>query len=195
MICNPIGDEMIENNCDLYLSKTSSDVLLVIGNDLIPAHKSVLTKTSDYFHAMFSIQMLETRLDRVVIEELMSEPFLFVLRMAYGFKLSPKELTVLSFNDIFDAIIVANKYHFKRIEHYLTDLFFEKLNTNFSADYLCVNEHKSLGHLDKVFTLNEVQEISKSYNLEYFSDSCKSYIEKKSHRGVNAYKYCYNLWC
>ena len=195
MICNTNSEEMIESNCDLYLNESSSDVLLVIGKDLIPAHKSVLMKNSDYFNAMFSIQMLENGLERVTIEEMMSEPFLFVLRMAYGFKLSPKELTVLSFNDMFDAIIVGNKYHFTNIEHILTDLFFEKLNTNFSPDYLCVNEKKSLGHLDKVFTLNEVQEISKSYNLEYFSDSCKSYIEKKSHRGVNTYKYCYNLWC
>ena len=195
MIFNEKIDKTIEDNCDLYLSDRSSDVILVMGRDALPAHKSVLRKQSEYFNAMFSIEMIEHSLREVSLEEVLTKQFVFVLRLAYGYRPSDRELRIMSFNDIFDAIIIANKYQFRSVEELLSVQFFDKLNNNFSSDYLCVNEKKPIGQLDRLFTLSEVQEISKSYNLDYFSDLCKSYIESKSHRGVDAYKYCYNLWC
>ncbi|XP_054161159.1 kelch repeat and BTB domain-containing protein 12-like [Oppia nitens] len=128
---------MITNNCDLYLSDQSCDVILVLGSVRIPAHKRILTAESDYFQAMFTNQMLECSLQEVTLCEKLHQPFLFTLKTAYGLKISHRDLKTLSFSQLFDAIIVANKYHFKRCEVYITDLFMDKLQHSYT-DYLSI---------------------------------------------------------
>ena len=50
-----------ENMNRLRRQETLCDVILVIGNTRIPAHKVVLAAASSYFEAMFTVDMLESR--------------------------------------------------------------------------------------------------------------------------------------
>jgi len=193
-------DKSIADNRELYMNEPTSDVILVMGTDKIPAHKSVLMGCSDYFDAMFNSEMIECNLNEVKVEESLSQQFVFVLRIAYGFTISAHELNDLSFNGLFDSLIISNKYHFKTVEHIISDLFLDKLIAN-PTDYLYVKRNTNLkAHslLNKENIVNnndlniyELLDLSKSYNLSYFSDLCQDYIEK---RAINTFKYYYNQW-
>lgn len=200
-------DKAIEDNCDLYLNEQSSDAIVVIGDNRIPVHKSVLICLSDYFKAMFSIEMIESNLNEVRLEEKQFvNQFLFVLRIVYGFKVTEKDLNDLTFNELFDSIIIANKYDFKKVEIIISDLFMDKLNCH-STDVFYVKrscnssktttdeEISNKENLNKYSNIFEVLDISKSYNLNYFSYLCEKYIERKSSQQLNSYKYYFNLWC
>ena len=210
-------DKIIANNCDLYLNKESSDVLLSIGAAVIPAHKTVLMNTSEYFNAMFSSEMIEHNLEEVRLEEepLYGQRLMFVLRIAYGFKVTNNELKDIDFNELFDSVIIANKYHFKSVEQIVSDLFFAKLNEHSTevlyvrrTDYSKINyrylsssnkenkvDNSNNCDRDKLFSIYDVLEISKSFNLDYFTELCQNYIERRSAQMINCYKYIFNLWC
>ena len=209
-------DKSIGDNSDLYLNGETSDVMLSIGSLAIPAHKSVLMKHSEYFNAMFSIEMMEFKLNKVTLEEELpfGQQMLFVLKVVYGSRVGYKELQQITFEELFDAIIIANKYHFKRAEQTISELFFDKLN-NYSNEVLYVRSVYYTKKSDKVEDSNEnkenkgnntnqdqtlsniyeVLDISKSFNLEFFPDLCQNYIEKRTAQMLNCYKYYYNLWC
>lgn len=209
-------DKSISDNRDLYLNGETSDVMLSIGSLAIPAHKSILMKHSEYFNAMFSIEMIEYNLNKVTLEEELpfGQQLLLVLRIVYGFRVNHKDLQRISFEELFDAIILANKYHFKRVEQIISELFFDKLN-NHSNEVLYVRSVYYSKKSDKVednkenkenkgvndnqdsnlSNIYEVLDISKSFNLEFFPDLCQNYIEKRTAQMLNCYKYYYNLWC
>jgi hypothetical protein len=195
-------DKSIANNCDHYLNGETSDVVLSIGPLVIPAHKTILMKHSEYFNAMFSIEMLEHHLNKVKLEEELpfGQQMLFVLKIVYGFRVTNKDLLTIRFEELFDAIIIANKYQFKRIEQIISELFFDKLNQN-SYEMLCVrNVYYSKKSDNKVMkdsqhsngsNIQDVLDISKFFNLDYFSDLCQKYIEKKNTPKLDYYKHYY----
>lgn len=214
-------DKQIDDNRDLYLNGQTSDVMLSIGNTEIPTHKSVLMKQSEYFNAMFNIEMIEHNLKEVRLEEeeedgeaLISNPekqFLFVLRIAYGFRVNDPELKALDFSELFDSIIISNKYRFKKVEEIISELFFDKLNAHSSeilyvrsaycrkADSYVNKENKPVNCSDQdrenLSSIYEVLNISKSFNLDYFPEMCQSFIERRTAQMINSYKYYFNLWC
>lgn len=64
-----------------------TDIVLVAGNKRIPAHKVVISALCDYFHAMFSNELQETRQNVVTINEVDAEALEALVDYAYTAKL------------------------------------------------------------------------------------------------------------
>ena len=64
-----------------------TDIVLVAGNKRIPAHKVVISALCDYFHAMFSNELQETRQNEVTINDVDSDALEALVDYAYTAKL------------------------------------------------------------------------------------------------------------
>ena len=162
------------------------------------AHKSVLTETSLYFRAMFSIGMIESKVNEIRLEETLVRPFELVLRVAYGLPLTEDQWNDYSFVDIFEAIVIANKYQFIETEKIISNVFLKRLKDN-STDYVTEEINYRIGadktkKKEKFLSIFEVNELAKQYNLIYFTNITQQYIEKKAQEVMDSWKFLYNYW-
>ncbi|XP_054161169.1 kelch-like protein 26 [Oppia nitens] len=212
-----ITSNSITDNRVLYATRDScSDICLVIGTNKIPVHKNILISTSDYFRAMFTIEMLESQLQEVTIDEYLIREFLLVLRVAYGFKLTVPELDKdWSFSELFDAIVISNKYNFLAVEEIISEMFVQKLMTT-PISYLCIKYNNyTTGVVDnnnsavsdttvltkvteneslQTMTIYELMDVARDFNLLYLPQFCQQYIQTRALQNINSFKYYYNLW-
>ncbi|XP_050432730.1 BTB/POZ domain-containing protein 9-like [Adelges cooleyi] len=97
----------------LYLQKKFSDVVLIVDNDRIPAHKLVLALNSEYFSALFYRGLLETFQTDVTLEldGASVNSFKILLKYAYSGQLN---LGNLESNDIIELFGLLNLFNFPK---------------------------------------------------------------------------------
>lgn len=100
----------------LYKSKNHSDITFVIGEEVIPAHKLIVTTHSDVFAAMFDSDMIENRTGRVEINDIESITFKQLLRFMYCGHVEPNDL-----DDLIKLIQAADKYSLKNLVEICAD--------------------------------------------------------------------------
>jgi len=188
----------IADNSVLYHSKQSFDFTILLENGSIPAHKSVLTETSQYFRAMFSIGMIESKVNEIRLEESVAKPFELVVKVSYGVDVTEDEWSDHSFVDIFDAIIIANKYQFIETEIIISNVFLKRLKDN-SPEYITEEINYRIGsdktrRKEKFVSILEVNQLAKQYNLVYFSTISQNYMDKKAQEVIDSWKFLYNYW-
>jgi len=147
---------------------------------------------------MFNIGMIESKLNEIKLEETLDKQFKFVLKIAYGFNITEQEWDSLTFLEIFEAIIISNKYQFTEVEIIISNVFIKKLksvSTDFITEeinYKIVNE--TTNKKEKFLSIFEVYEMAKSYHLNYFSNICRIHIDKKTNEVIDGWKFLYNYW-
>ncbi|XP_056265760.1 kelch-like protein 5 isoform X1 [Pseudoliparis swirei] len=77
-------------------SRQLCDVVLVVGDRRIPAHRLVLSSVSDYFAAMFTSDVREAKQDEVKMEGVDSDALWVLVQYAYTGRLDLREDTVES---------------------------------------------------------------------------------------------------
>uniref|UniRef100_A0A7E4WC59 BTB domain-containing protein n=1 Tax=Panagrellus redivivus TaxID=6233 RepID=A0A7E4WC59_PANRE len=104
---------MSDDHSDLYLSKKDSDVTLEINGTELPAHRSILSKGSEYFKAMFACPFIEAKSSTITLNETNSDAFKVVLKYIYTSSVEFEcEVPIhsSSFDGIF-AIFVCARYY------------------------------------------------------------------------------------
>ncbi len=86
-----------------------TDVVLVVGNDSINAHRSILSARSPIFAAMFKSGMSESQTSRVHIEDVDPTTFREFLKFLYTGMLEPSA-------DKEELLVLADKYHVETLE-------------------------------------------------------------------------------
>ncbi|XP_074115591.1 speckle-type POZ protein B-like isoform X2 [Cotesia typhae] len=88
-IANPIhslkgsGRKLTDDFRDLLATKTKSDIVIIVGNKKFDAHKIVLIARSNFFKAMFSHDMKESKENKVTIPDIDPKIFEKLLEFIY----------------------------------------------------------------------------------------------------------------
>uniref|UniRef100_A0A7E4ZQJ9 BTB domain-containing protein n=1 Tax=Panagrellus redivivus TaxID=6233 RepID=A0A7E4ZQJ9_PANRE len=100
---------MFENQIELYLSTERSDVTLIVDGTKLPAHRSILSKGSDYFKTMFSSSFEEAKSNNVELKETNLEAFKVVLNYIYNDKANILH-NGRTFNELFEVLACARYF-------------------------------------------------------------------------------------
>ncbi|CAG2181091.1 unnamed protein product, partial [Oppiella nova] len=76
-------DQIITDRMSLFLRPEISDFVIIVGDQRLNVHKSVLMSSSEYFSALFNSEMIETKNREITLKETLIKPFVIVLRLAY----------------------------------------------------------------------------------------------------------------
>lgn len=97
------------NNFHSYFNNNSlSDVIFLIGNEKIPAHKLMLASVSPVFEGMFSHQMKENLTNMVQIENVDSNAFKEMLRYIYIGQIENLKNVVFGLYELADKYDIVN---------------------------------------------------------------------------------------
>uniref|UniRef100_A0A7E4VRT5 BTB domain-containing protein n=1 Tax=Panagrellus redivivus TaxID=6233 RepID=A0A7E4VRT5_PANRE len=91
-----------DQNKSNFMSKTDSDVTIVIEESELPAHKSILTKQSEYFKTMFS--SIEAKIDKIVLKETDFKAFKRMLEYMYTGSMNHLYRAYISVSEICEVI-------------------------------------------------------------------------------------------
>ena len=72
----------------LLLNQDSSDVILIVGGIKYPAHKTILSTRSSYFHSLFHGGLKETRKSEVELKDVNATAFMTLLEYLYTGKVN-----------------------------------------------------------------------------------------------------------
>lgn len=127
-IANNCRRSLLSNRVDsLYDNEIESDVVFLVGREpdvwRIPGHKSILSYANPVFHALFE-GPLATQDNTVVIEDVESRAFDYLLRFLYG-----KDVKFLSASTALSTLYAAHKYLCSGLIELCVKYLDENLNT------------------------------------------------------------------
>lgn len=161
----------------LFLNQDSSDFVINIESEKLYVHKTVLMSSSEYFSALFNSEMIETKTKEISLKETLIKPFIIVLKVTYDRDITQEEWREMKIQELFEAIIIANKYQFIECEKFLsrklieifsfkiTDTVDEVVNSDYCKD-------RSL------LTIWELLEMAKLHNLMFLIDLCLVFFDE-----------------
>eukprot|EP01119_Soliformovum_irregulare_P017869 TRINITY_DN5373_c0_g1_i1.p1 TRINITY_DN5373_c0_g1~~TRINITY_DN5373_c0_g1_i1.p1 ORF type:complete len:481 (+),score=107.22 TRINITY_DN5373_c0_g1_i1:71-1513(+) len=103
--------EIIRRNLnEIWNSQLYPDVVFVVEGVEIPAHKVILACRSETFRREFSGGLVESTLDRIIVEDISEDIFRTMLRYLYSdfFQLEPERAV--------DMMLLANRYMVPRLQ-------------------------------------------------------------------------------
>lgn len=164
--------EIIDENMFMSVKNHNNSELLITINVMenqIKVHKSILCSESDYFKAMLNSEWIETNTNLITLKERDIKPLIIVLKTSYELELDEIEVQELN-----EAIIIANKYLFHRVE--------EILSIKLMAKFTQINEMSSetyqtfldIYHMSENKSLNFLKEIL----LKFFDENADEVIKK-----------------
>ncbi len=143
----------------------------------ISVHKSIVESESDYFKAMFNNQWIETNNNCLELKEFLYKPLIIVLKIVYGFDINHKEFNEFKIQELIEALIIANKYQFIRVEKLLSQKIISKLPL--------IYEIKAKTSLN----IWDLFEMSKIHELLNLSEECLKYIDENVDQILEAFDY------
>lgn len=97
--------KIIEDYEKLLENKESCDVIFVVEDEEISAHKLIVVARCNVFAAMFGSEMLENKTGRVEVADIGPKIFKLFLRYIYCGKFESEDT-----NELLEVIVAANKY-------------------------------------------------------------------------------------
>uniref|UniRef100_A0A7E4VKF8 BTB domain-containing protein n=1 Tax=Panagrellus redivivus TaxID=6233 RepID=A0A7E4VKF8_PANRE len=118
---------MTDEGYRTYLSKHPSDVTLIIDEIKFPAHRSILSKRSEYFRAMFSNNFAEAKFTTFTLKDTKLKAFKALLKYIYNGDLFNHRFTlddnfqILTCAQYYlvDALVEKTIHHIKTLDHIL----------------------------------------------------------------------------
>ncbi|XP_077299785.1 BTB (POZ) domain containing 9 [Arctopsyche grandis] len=102
----------------LCLSTEYSDVMLVVENQHIPAHKVILAARSEYFRALLFGGMRETSQNEIELQGAPLQAFKALLRYVYSGHMA---LSTLSEDNVLDTLGLAHQFGFQKLESAISE--------------------------------------------------------------------------
>lgn len=139
----------------LCMSEDYSDVIFVVENEKLPAHRVILASRSEYFRALLYGGMCESNQSEIVLK-IPLDAFKALLRFIYSGHMS---LTQMKEETILDTLGLANQYGFTELE-------------------LAISEY-----LRQVLSLNNVCAIldaARLYNLDALTTVCYTFMDRNA---------------
>ncbi|CAG2110112.1 unnamed protein product, partial [Medioppia subpectinata] len=161
----------------VFVRPEVSDFAIIIGDQRINVHKSVLMSSSEYFSALFNSEMIETKTSEISLKDTLVKPFLIVLKLSYDISMTDEEWMTLKIQELFESIIIASKYQFLECERQLSDKLIEVFNHRVcnTGDASAVT---AATDEDSMLTIWELLEMAKLHNLLYLTDLCLHFFDE-----------------
>lgn len=168
---------IIEDYDKFLKNQEFCDIIFVVENEEIPAHKQILIARNEVFAKMFTSKMLEKETSRVEIIDIESKIFKLLLRFIYCGKIGSIEA-----NELQKLILAADKYSVENLVNICGNRLFSKLSienavhTLMIADLVRINYLKKncidliLKYKDKVIETEGYKEMVKSGRIELLSE-------------------------
>ncbi|XP_057318692.1 speckle-type POZ protein-like B [Microplitis mediator] len=121
--------QIIDNLKDLFGSKAGTDVVLVVGDKKIPAHKTLLRR-SPVFSAMFTHQLKENKENEIDISDMDPDTCEKLLEFIYTDNVS-------DFNEVSERLYkVTDKYQLPTLKVLCEESFCKNVNVGNAVQYL-----------------------------------------------------------
>lgn len=117
------------------------DITLIVGTEQFRAHKAVLAACSDYFRAMFTEPMLESRQNEVTLNGLTSKGFQIILDYAYTARL------VLDQCNVQDVLSAATHVQIQSVVYACCTFLQNHIEIENCVDIANIAENYCLSHL------------------------------------------------
>ncbi|XP_050426636.1 BTB/POZ domain-containing protein 9-like [Adelges cooleyi] len=154
---NPPGYEQIDHsnllandNNNLYLDESSSDVVLVVDNEEFHAHREVLASSSEYFKSLLYGEHKEAREKRVLLEEVTATSFKVLLKYIYSGRMN---LSNLEGKVILELVSLSNFYGFFNLKSSLSEYLLNNISVDNASSLFAVAHYYELKELE-VISLN-----------------------------------------
>ncbi|XP_031626561.1 BTB/POZ domain-containing protein 9-like [Contarinia nasturtii] len=147
--------EILQRYTRLYMNDKHSDVIIVVDDNKIPAHKLILSASSSYFHALFSNGLVETSKNEIKLQVPL-DAFKTILKYIYTGRISFVNLNVGQITDLFD---LANMYQFDSLKGAIS---------------------KYLNHTISIENCHSILHFSNLYSLESLRNDCLNFIDNNA---------------
>lgn len=144
------------------------DITLIAGGKYFKAHRVVLASCSDYFRAMFTDEMKESRLSEICLNGVSAEGMKYLLDYAYTSKLA------LSLSNIQDVLSAASHVQLLAVIEACSSYLEEQLDIDNCIDIAALAETYSLRTLRKkvyLFMCRHLKEFSQTTEFQRLAPS------------------------
>jgi hypothetical protein len=163
--CNQNNENLIANDLQkLVNDKKYSDFVFIVDNKKIFAHKNILSVRSKVFEAMFANDMIESHVNKCVIQDVEFEVFEELLTFIYTGK-SPKAYSIAD-----KLIAAAEKYEILDLKEICEDIVFNCItNQNAIQRLITADKYNAMKSIDKIidFIVENLPLILKDSTIEW----------------------------
>lgn len=157
-----------------------SDVILVVSNIEFPAHKSILALRSSVFHAMFTHNMKEKMIDKVIVKNMKMEVFREFLRFIYTGCIEVK------LEMVHELLAAANHYALNCLKHVCERRLLSEMKIENVVDILLVADRYNVKdlkeeaihfitiHSKDIVEMPGFEELSKPENTNLLAEAFKA---------------------
>lgn len=149
------GDVVLAGLTKLRDMQQLFDVVLAVENERLPAHKVVLASCSEYFRAMFTDGLLETRLDEIRLNGVTSKGMRNLIDFAYSSKID------IDADNVEDVLCAANHIQLMPVV---------EACVNFLKSHIVLTNCVDMLTIAELFTLDDLT----SYIYKYISNNFSS---------------------
>ncbi|XP_008552120.1 TD and POZ domain-containing protein 4 [Microplitis demolitor] len=171
LISNYLNNDKEDDWKIFYLDRTLSDVVLIIDEEEIPAHKFVLAAHSPVFLAMFQSNMKEARENSITIENIEIDVMKEVLKFMYTGETSAEDNYELALK----LLDVTDRYQIIKLKNFCESTIFRYLSLN-NAIYIAIEAEKHnadtlremaikfiVKNIDTIVLLNDYKQLGSSH--------------------------------
>ncbi|XP_057318208.1 speckle-type POZ protein-like [Microplitis mediator] len=131
--------QIVDDLKDLFHSKEGSDVVLIVGDKKIPAHKTLLVSRSPVFSAMFKHKLKENQENEVDIPDMDPDICEKLLEFIYTDN-------VTDFDQFFERLYEpADKYQIPALKKVCEELLYKNVNVENAVQYLVLLDRHNAG--------------------------------------------------
>jgi len=120
--------ELSQNFASLLWDESSSDFLIVCGEESFPVHRMVLEARSCYFQGLLKSSFVESEIGKVEIKDMASETVKAVIEYIYTGKFKALESRAA------ELLVAADRFHLNLLKNYCAEWLISNLNQDNAVD-------------------------------------------------------------